>query len=321
VGRTPRLALVGPTASGKTEASIPIALALGAEIVNVDPSLVYRGMDAWTGKPTTEQRRAVPHHLVDLVEPERPFTVTVFQGLLERTLGEIEARGRRALLVGASGLYLRAALDRLRFPPADPGTRRLLETEARAIGPEALHARLVGMDPEAAARIEPRNARRTIRALEVAAVTGRPFSSFAGDWERFPEGHARIAAVWIERPTLYRRIEQRVDRGFDALLEETRRLMAAGHGAFLETAHVIGYAEAIAVLREEIGQEEARRRIARRDKALSRRQLAWLRRDPRVRWFEAGEEGALGVAARIVRYLRGDRRRGSVEPDAALVEG
>ena len=317
----PLLALVGPTASGKTDASIPIALGLGAEIVNVDPSLVYRGLDVWTGKPTPMQQAAVPHHLLDLVEPEGPFSVKVFQRALTAVLADLHRRGRPALLVGASGLYFRAAVDRLRFPPTEPGVRALLEAEAAALGPRALHERLRGLDPEAAARIGPGNVRRTVRALEVAAVTGRPFSSFARDWERYPREHVRAAGVMLDRAVLYRRIEARVEENFDALLEETRSLTARGHRRFLESSHLIGYAEAAAVLGGEVPREAAMRAVARRDKALARRQLAWLRRDPRVRWFAAGDTGAQGVAGEIVRYLRGDAPSPARAGSASTSEG
>jgi tRNA dimethylallyltransferase len=304
------LALVGPTASGKTEASIPLAVALGAEIVSFDPSLAYRGMDIWTGKPTASQRAAVPHHLVDITDPGAPIGVKAFQRLATEAAGDIARRGHRALLVGASGLYFRAVVDGLEFPGTDPGTRRLLEAEAAAVGAEPLHRRLAAFDPRAAARIEPANARRTVRALEVAAVTGRPFSGFAADWDTFRPEAARVAGVEIDRVALRRRIEGRARERFDGLVAETVRLLDAGHGSFLRSGHLIGYAEAADVLDGTLGRDEAAARIAKRDRALARRQLAWFRRDPRVRWFVAGDGGALEVLDEVLRYLRDDEGNG-----------
>ncbi len=308
------LALIGATASGKTEASIAIAGELGAEIVNIDAALLYRGMDLWTGKPTAEQRAAVPHHLLDLTDPEHAFGVATFQRLVAEALRGIERRGRPALMVGASGLYYRAAVDGLRFQATEPAVRSLLETEAGAVGPLALHARLASFDPEAASRIEPANVRRTVRALEVPAVTGRPFSSFAVDRDRFPVANVRVAGVRIQPAVLRARIRRRVEERFEGLLGETRALLAAGYGAFVGSGHLIGYAEAAAVLDGALSTEDAMTAIERRDRALARRQLAWFRRDPRVRWFEAGPEGALGQVGAIVRYLRAEPS----DPDAPV---
>ena len=298
------LALVGPTASGKTEASIPLARALGAEVLSFDPSLAYRGMDAWTGKPTPAQRAAVRHHLVDITDPGSPVGVKTFQRLAREAVDDIARRGLDALLVGASGLYFRAIVDGLEFPATDPDTRRLLEAEAAAVGAGPLHRRLAAFDPEAAARIEPANARRTVRALEVAAVTGRRFSGFAADWDTYRADATRVAGVDVDRRALRRRIDVRAAERFDALIAETARLVDAGHGAFVRSRHLIGYAEAADVLNGMLDRDEAVTRIAKRDRDLARRQVAWFRRDPRVRWFEAGDGGAMEVLDEVLRYLR-----------------
>jgi tRNA dimethylallyltransferase len=299
----PPLALVGPTASGKTEASILIAERLGAEIVSIDPALVYRGMDAWTGKPTAEQRARVRHHLIDLADPTGPSSVAEFQRLAYAAMADIAGRGRRSLLVGASGLYYRAVVDRLEFPGTDPATRRVLEAEASMLGSTALHTRLQEFDPEAAARIEPANARRTIRALEVAAITGRPFSDFHRAWADYPADTVRAAGVHVERGALTRRIEVRARTLWPELVEETERLLERGFDPFLTSAHIIGYAEATAHIRGDLPAEQAVARIVKRDRALARRQLAWFRRDPRIRWFEAGEDGAAAIAESLAGYL------------------
>jgi tRNA dimethylallyltransferase len=297
------LALVGPTASGKTAISLEVAEAMGAEIVNIDSTLVFRGMDAWTGKPSLEARARVRHHLVDVIDPVGPFSVAIFQRLARDAVADIDSRGRRVLLVGGSGLYYRAVVDGLDFPATEPATRRLLEVEAAMVGPGPMHRRLAGLDPDAAGRIEPRNARRTVRALEVAAVTGRRFSSFGAAWTRFPAGAVRAAGLHVPRPILHARIERRAREGLPGLLAETGELLARGYGPFLTSAHVIGYAEAAACLGGKLSAEEAAARIARRDKELARRQLAWFRRDPRVRWFDVGEEADPGIAGELAAYF------------------
>jgi tRNA dimethylallyltransferase len=299
----PLLGLVGPTASGKTEASLTLAGELGAEIVCVDSMLVYRGMDVGTAKPTSEDRRRVPHHLLDLTEPTEAFSVARFQTLVREALAEIAARGRMGLLVGAGGLYLRAAVDNLGFPGTEPEVRALLQAELAALGPRALFERLAAFDPEAAGRIEPSNARRTIRALEVAALTGRAFSEHGTALGRYPVEAFRAAGVDVERTALHRRIERRVLGMMPALLEETRVLLERGSGPFLTSSQAIGYAEAIACVQGRMTEAEAAARTIKRTKALARRQMAWLRRDPRIRWFPAGEEGAAGVLEDLSDWL------------------
>lgn len=313
----PLLALVGPTASGKTEASIRLAAILDAEIVSVDSTLVYRGIDVGTSKPSPADRRAVPHHLLDLVEPGEAFSVWEFQRLAADAVAGIRRRGRVPLLVSGGGLYYRALVDGLEFPPTDERVRGVLEAEAAALGPNALYARLVEADPAAAARIEPTNVRRTIRALEVAAVTGRPFSTFAERWDEYPPDAVRAAGIAMSREALHRRIEQRARAQMPGLLDETRALRGRGLDAFLETTRAIGYPEAAAVLEGRMGEEEAIELTIRRTKALARRQLAWLRRDPRIRWFDARDRGAAAVVEDVLRYLR-DTSRHAVGAAPAL---
>jgi tRNA dimethylallyltransferase len=305
----PVLALLGPTASGKTEASIAMASALGAEVVAVDSMLVYRGMDAGTAKPTAAQRSAVPHHLIDLFEPSEAFSVSTYQSMAREAIEAIRSRGHEALLVGSGGLYYRSVVDDLAFAGTDPATRRLLHTEARSIGPAALHERLRDLDAAAASRIDPSNARRTVRALEVAAVSGRPFSSFAAAWERYPADRVVAAAVDVPRPILHRRIEERTRGMIPRLLDEAAALAHQGFERLLTASQAIGYPEAMACLRGEIDAEEAASRIVRRTKALARRQLSWLRRDPRVVWFESGEGGAADVEADVLGFFEAAVRR------------
>ena len=301
----PLLALVGPTASGKTAAGIGVAESLGAEIVSVDSMLVYRGLDIGTAKPTPAERVRVRHHLVDAVDPSESFSVARYQALARDAVAQIRQRDRPVLLVGGSGLYLRAVADDLEFPGTDPDTRRDLEAEARALGASEMYARLEELDPVAAAKIEPDNVRRTVRALEVAAVTGRPFSSYAGAWERYPAEHLRAAGIELDRLVLSRRIEARVDAMVaEGVLDEVRTLLDRGLFGWLTSSQAIGYAEFARHLRGELSLQEAVAGTVKRTKALARRQLAWFRRDPRIRWFAADERGAEAVVDDVTGYLR-----------------
>jgi tRNA dimethylallyltransferase len=294
------LALVGPTASGKTEAAIAIAERLGAEVCSVDSMLVYRGMDVGTAKPDAEDRRRVPHHLIDVADPSERFTVARFQELGHAVLDDLAARDVPALLVGGSGLYFRAIVDELEFPPEDPDVRAAIEGEAAALGPERLHTRLRELDPVAAARIEPGNARRTIRALEVAAATGRRFSSYAEAWEAFPPENVVAAGIRTSSEVIAARIDHRVremlERGW---LDEVRRLVERGFGAWLTATQAIGYAELAAHLDGRLTLDEAVETTVKRTKNLARRQLAWFRRDPRIVWFDADAAGAVALVEAI----------------------
>jgi tRNA dimethylallyltransferase len=298
------LALVGPTASGKTEAGIALALAFDAEVVSVDSMLVYRGMDVGTAKPSAAERRAVPHHLIDVAEPSEPFSVARYQGLARAAVADIEARGRLPLLVGGSGLYLRAVVDDLEIPGTDPAMRADLEREAEALGAAALHRRLVSADPVAAAKIEPGNVRRTVRALEVAAVTGRAFSEFATAWDDYPADRVRAVGVELPREVLGARVRGRVRAMLDAgLLEEVRGLVDRGLGGWLTSSRAIGYAEMARHLQGEVSLEEAVAATERRTTNLVRRQMAWFRRDPRIHWVAAGPGGAMEVLDELRREL------------------
>ena len=300
----PLLALVGPTASGKTEAGLVAAERLGAEIVSVDSMLVYRGMDVGTAKPTAEQRARVPHHLLDVAEPSEPFSVARYQELAREAIAGIRSRGRRVLLVGGSALYERAVVDDLDFPRTDPETRRDLEAEAAVVGAAGLHERLTATDPAAAAKIEPGNVRRTVRALEVAELTGQPFSSFAEGWEVYGPGRVRAAGISMPASVSRTRIEDRVaemlERGW---LDEVRGLVERGFGAWLTSAQAIGYAELARHLAGELTLDAAITGTVKRTRALARRQLAFFRRDPRIRWFEAGEAGAGSLVEDVIAHL------------------
>ncbi len=303
--RAPLPAIVGSTASGKTEAGIVIAQALGAEICSVDSMLVYRGMDIGTAKPTGEQRAAVPHLLIDLAEPSERFTVARFQEAARGAIEDIAARGSRPLLVGGSGLYFRAVVDDFVLPGEDAGVRAQLEAEAAAVGVERLYARLGHLDPIAASRIDPSNVRRVVRALEVPAITGTPFSAFSEAWGRYDPGRVRVAGVRIESQTLARRISDRVSAMFAAgFVDEVRGLLERGFGSWLTSTQAIGYSEVARHLGGRLSLEEAWEGTVRRTRNLARRQIAWFRRDPRVQWFDAGIGGAAEVADDVLAFLR-----------------
>ena len=293
-------ALVGPTASGKTEAAIALAQLLGAEIVSVDSMLVYRGMDIGTAKPTPAQRATVPHHLLDLAEPSERFTVARFQRAADAALHRVEV----PLLAGGSGLYFRAVVDRLAFPPEDPAIRAALEAEADRLGPDVLFGQLAAADPVAAERMDPANIRRTVRALEVIRITGSPFSDFAAAWETYDPDRVRAAGVRLDAASLDRRVRVRVASMLGGgWLEEVRGLVDRGFGAWLTASQAIGYAELAAHLDGRLALDEAMERTVKRTKDLARRQMGWFRRDPRIRWFDADERGALPLVGGIQAYL------------------
>ena len=302
----PFLALVGPTASGKSDAAVEVAELLGAEIVSVDSMLVYRGMDVGTAKPGPELRVRVPHHLIDVAEPARPFSVARYQELCREAVAGVRARGHRVLLCGGTVLYLRAVVDDLAFPGTDPALRESLAAEAERLGAIRVYERLAAIDPVAASKIQPANVRRTVRALEVVELTGRPFSSFAERWERHDPARMRAAGVAIDRDVLAKRIEARVGEMLGAgLLEEVGSLVATGLSGWITASQAIGYAEFARHLAGELTLEEAIAGTVRRTRALARRQSSFLRRDPRIRWFEAGEAGASALVDEMARYLRG----------------
>ncbi len=297
------LALVGPTASGKSAVAMHLAPSLGAEIVAIDSMTVYRGMDVGTAKPSFEDRAAVPHHLLDIADPAEPFTVAMFQRSARAAVAEIRDRGALPLYVGGSGLYLRAVVDELSLPPTDPAIRARLE----AIVPDELFARLKEQDPDAAAAIEAANTRRVIRALEVIEITGAPFSTFRGEWQRFSP--IAIAGLQVPIEVLTERVRERaVGMLASGLLEEVRVLLAAGYREALTASKAIGYAQAIELLEGRLDADDFVEATTRATTRYARRQMSWFRRDPRVVWFDATDlEHAGGeVGAYYSRHLLGD---------------
>ncbi len=273
------------------------------EIVSMDSMQVYRGMDIGTAKPTPAERATVPHHLIDIVEPAESFSVVRFQRVARAAIAELESRGRRALLVGGTGLYFQAVVDDLEFPGEDPALRAAID--ARYEGPDGLvvaYARLRVEDPVAATRIEPGNRRRIVRALEVLELTGRPFSSFGPGvtGEHRPVVPVRIAGLTVDADELSVRIEARVDAMARAgLVDEVRRLAAAPWS--LTARQAIGYKEVLAHLEGEMPTvAEALTATVQRSRSFARRQRAWFRRDPRIAWFDASADKTPGLAAGVV---------------------
>jgi len=280
------VAVVGVTAAGKSALALDLAVALGGEVVNGDAMQLYRGMDVGTAKLPPDERRGVPHHLLDLLEVTEPASVAEFQGLARSVLAQVRDRGAVPVLVGGSALYVRAVLDRFEFPGTDPALRSRWETELASVGAPALHRRLAVVDPEAAARIEPDNGRRLVRALEVVEITGRPFSASLPVLEYADPATVQVG-VRIDRPTLDARIEARVDQMYaGGLVEEVERLLAGGLREGRTAARAIGYPEATAYLDGEIGIEEARERTVAATRRFARRQEAWWRKDPRITWVD-----------------------------------
>jgi tRNA dimethylallyltransferase len=289
VSESGHVALVGATASGKSALAMAIARrAPGFEIVSVDSMQVYRGMDIGTDKPTERERAEVRHHLVDVAEPWQDYTVARYQRDCRAALADIEARGKRALLVGGTGLYLAAVIDDLDIPGRYPDARAALDVEPDT---EALHARLQTVDPAAAARMEPTNRRRILRALEVTIGSGRPFSSYGPGLESYPESRVRLHGVALEPEVLAARIERRyrdqLARGF---VDEVARLRAAPRGMSRTARQALGYKEVLAHLAGEMGLEEAVAVAVARTRRFARRQRAWFGRDPRIEWHRAGTE-------------------------------
>jgi tRNA dimethylallyltransferase len=276
--------IVGPTAVGKTASAIELARRLDGEIVSADSRQIYRGMDIGTAKPTRQEQALAPHHLIDIVAPDEPYTLAQFQADAYAAIDGILARGKLPLLVGGTGLYVRAAVNGLRIPRVPPNQE--LRAQLAAQDGLALYERLRELDPEAAARIDPRNIRRTIRALEVCLATGQRFSELG----RASPPPYRITQIGLtmSRPELYARIDTRVDRMMaDGLVSEVESLVEQGYGWNLPSMSGLGYREIGTYLRGRVSLDEAVANIKRNTRDFVRRQYAWFRlRDERIRWFE-----------------------------------
>jgi tRNA dimethylallyltransferase len=292
----PVLAVLGATAAGKSDLALRLAGELGGEIINTDSMQLYRGMDIGTAKLTVAQRQGIPHHLLDVWDVRYPANVAEYQRLAREAIAEVAARGRVPILVGGSGLYLRAALDDLNFPGTDPAVRERLEAELAALGPAELHARLAGLDPGAAAGILPSNGRRIVRALEVIELSGQPFTATLPRYESlYPSVQIGLR---VSRAELDRRIAVRVARMWRAgLVGEVRGLEQAGLREGRTASQALGYAQVLRFLAGEWGEDEAREQTVKATRRFARRQESWFRRDPRVVWLDAGPGADLPARA------------------------
>ena len=284
------VAVVGATATGKSDLAIDLALRLDGEVVNVDSMQLYRGMDIGTAKLPLAERRGVPHHLLDIWEVTQTASVAEYQRITSEVIDDIAARGKVPVLAGGSGLYVRAALGDLDFPGTDEAVRARLEAELTAVGPVSLHDRLRAADPAAAAAILPSNGRRIVRALEVIEISGESFSATMPDYDA---GRPAIQiGIRLPRPELDQRIEARVDRMFARGLVDEVVGLASGHGLRdgRTASRALGYQQVLRYLDGDWTLEQARDETIRATRRFARRQESWFRRDPRVHWAEVGDD-------------------------------
>jgi tRNA dimethylallyltransferase len=295
----PVIAVVGPTAAGKSELSLTLARTLGGEVVNADSMQLYQGMDIGTAKLTEAERTGVPHHLLDVWPVTQTASVAEYQLLARGVIDDIRRRGRTPILVGGSGLYIRAAIDKLQFPGTDAELRAGLEREMERVGAAAMHARLAALDPAAAAAILPTNGRRVVRALEVIELSGRPFSATLPGYESV----YRVVqlGVAMPRPELDRRIAERVDRMRQlGLVDEVRRLEREGLRDGFTASRALGYAQVLGFLAGDWTEDAAFAQTITATRRFVRRQESWFQRDPRVNWIPA----APGLADRALAVVR-----------------
>jgi tRNA dimethylallyltransferase len=296
------IAVVGPTAAGKSDLGVALARHFGGEVVNADSMQLYRGMDIGTAKLTPEERGGVPHRLLDLWDVTVTANVAEYQRLARREIDRLLAEGRTPVLVGGSGLYVKGAIDAMEFPGTDPGVRARLEAELAERGPGALHLRLAAADPDAGRAILPSNGRRIVRALEVIEITGRPFTA------NLP-GHESVydtvqIGVDVARPELDERIATRVDRMWEAgLVDEVRALEAQGLREGLTASRALGYQQVLAALAGDCTDDEARAETVRATKRFARRQDSWFRRDPRVHWLSGAAEHRAELPHQALAFL------------------
>ncbi len=297
----PIVAVVGPTAVGKSDLSLALAERLGGEVVNTDAMQLYRGMAIGTAKLPVAERRGIPHHLLDVLEVTETATVAEFQGWARAAIADCRARGAVPVLVGGSALYTRAVVDRFEFPGTDPEVRARLEQELAAGGSGPLHRRLAGLDPEAAERILPTNGRRVVRALEVIELTGRPFSATLPAQEYADPATVQVG-VDCPRPILDGRIEERVSRMWDAgFVDEVRALEEQGLRQGLTASRALGYQQVLAHLAGDCTEQEAFEATVTGTRRFARRQDAWFRKDPRIHWVAWDDPDRVGSAVSAVR--------------------
>lgn len=297
--------IVGPTAVGKSGLAVELAVRFSGEVISADSTQVYRGFDIGSDKPTPEMRRRVPHHLIDLVEPEVQFNAADFVREALEAIDKVQSAGRLPFVVGGTGLYVRSLLEGLfPGPGRDPAVRERLEAEVREKGPESLHRRLQEVDPEYAAKTGPRDRVRLVRALEVFELTGKPFSAHFAD-TRPPLRNMNIVKIGLDlpRPELYARIDARVERMFlDGLTEEVGRLLGNGISPEAPPFRALGYRQARLFLSGACSLEEAKESTKKETRHFAKRQLTWFRKMPGFVWFQAGDVD--GVEKHLRRSLK-----------------
>ena len=300
------VAVVGPTAAGKSDLSVALCKKLTGrrstgEVVNADAMQVYRGMDVGTAKITAAEQQGVPHHLLDILDVTETATVAEFQHLARAAIGDCMRRQVVPVLAGGSALYVRAILDDFAFPGTDPEVRERLEAELEAQGSGALHQRLKTVDPAAAQQILPSNGRRIVRALEVIEITGGPYVATLPEHTYIYPGAVQVG-LDVPRPVLDERIERRVDRMFEhGFVDEVKDLLGKGLLTGRTANRALGYSQVIALLQGEISETEARERTAQATRRFARRQDSWFRKDPRITWLPYDAPDLVDRAVAVVR--------------------
>jgi len=306
----PLVVITGPTATGKSEVGVMVAEKMGGQIISADSAQVYRGMDIGTAKPTPAEMRGITHHLIDIVDPDQEYSAALFQEQARKIIADLASRKILPVMVGGTGLYIRAVVDSYNFSNAkgDPLLRNRLLKEASLHGPEALHGKLLEVDPVAASRLHPRDLRRVIRALEVYYLTGKTISSYQNrDETGKPLYNLLMFGLTMARDKLYNRIEQRVDKMIAAgLIDEVRRLLKKGYSPELSSMRSLGYKEIINYLSGELTLEQAVEILKRNTRRFAKRQLTWFRRDQRIKWLDLDKLDTLNrVAQEITKSLEG----------------
>ncbi len=301
--KQPLILLIGPTAVGKTEFAIQLAERLHGEIISADSRLFYRGMDIGTAKPTPEERARVPHHLIDVADPDETWSLAIFQKQAVKIIADIHARGKLPFLVGGTGQYVRAVTEGWTPPEVKPDgrLRGALQRMKEERGADWLHAKLRQLDPPAAEKIDARNARRTIRALEVILTTGRLFSQ----QRRQSDSPYHLLTIGLKRPRaeLYQRIDERIETMFAAgFLDEVQKLLEKGYSPDLPTMSAIGYRECIRVVKGEWSIEQAKVEMRRATRVFVRRQANWFKEDdPDIHWFAAAQENIVELVEDFIK--------------------
>jgi len=304
MSKPPLILIVGPTAVGKTEISIQLAERLNGEIVSADSRLFYRGMDIGTAKPTTEEQARVPHHLIDIANPDETLSLAVFQRKARAIIDDIHTRNKLPFLVGGTGQYVRAVTQGWTPPKVEPDSalRSELEHQKEENGIYWLYEKLKDLDPEAAEKIDPRNYRRTIRALEVIMTTGKKFSEQRGQ----SDSPYHLVTIGLTRPReeLYQRVDARIEMMFaNGFIEEVKGLLAQGYSPSLPTMSAIGYRECVSVINGELNEEQAKVQIRRTTRIYVRRQANWFKEsDPDIHWFKF-ENGVVDAIEKNIREL------------------